>query len=254
MASLINPLLALIATGHAFDKHVLGKNGGEREFDNRFFGPSLPIHNYKDAAKMLQDIVRDKDNTVIAYNADECLVSLVNTAKNVYMAIDGKVRNGDCGSFYRPANPRNNPEQALDCLVRKTETFSSRANSYTFASKPHEIEKMVDQFTQKIRVCREAIRRLKDPQVREIIDMLNEREETLDAQAQAKADKRSEDIMAQAFIRFAKKADPSDYDIQVTGKDRATVTYIHRDELKEVELSPRNTKRVSQALGLALTA
>ena len=57
MASLINPLLALIATGHAFDKHVLGKNGGEREFDNRFFGPSLPIHNYKDAAKMLQDIV-----------------------------------------------------------------------------------------------------------------------------------------------------------------------------------------------------
>ncbi len=254
MASLINPLLALIATGHAFDKHVLGKDGGDREFSDRRFGAPLNVASYKDAAKLLQDIVRDKENTVIAYNADECLVSLANTAKNVYIAIDAKAGDGDCGSFYRPQNPSNNPEQTLDCLVRKTEKFAASEHSYTFATKPEEVSKMVDEFTQKIRVCRQAIRRLKEPEVREVIDMLNKREETLDAQAEAKANKRTEDKMAEAFIRFAKKAAPEDYDIEISGEGRATVTYIQKEDLKEVQLSERNTKKVVQALNLAVPA
>ena len=253
MGHSINPLLALVASGHAFNKHVLGEDGGDREFVQGRYGPSLKVSSVQDAARMLQDIVRDSKNTHVAYNPDDGYLSFVNTARNVQLAFNGYVSGGDCGTFFRPVNPQNEESVALDSLVRKTNNYTSSDNNYTITGDPKRIEQIVNDFCKKIRVSKAAVKRAGTEEVREITQMLNDREEHLEKHAAALEAKNQEDRLATRFIRCAKRAKPEDYEVELTGEGGCTVTYIDKkNEIQEVSFGERNTKRVARELGITL--
>jgi|TARA_R110002126_G_scaffold13118_7_gene57143 hypothetical protein len=251
MVSYINPILALVATGHAFDKHVLGKgDGGEKEFSERRFGPRISISSYQDAAKMLHDIVHDKKNTTVAYNPDDGYLSLVNTAKNVLVALSGGVRGGDCGTFMRPHNPSNNPEAALNCLMRKTKTYSSSEDAYKISNDPEEIAAIVEEFSNNIRPSKEAIARLKTPEVLAVTKTLKLRDKFLADREEKAATAAEETTVANRFLKAAKHSDESDYDIVVSGSGGSTITYLAKDDVQEIKLGEKQTNRVLSTLGM----
>lgn len=252
MVSYINPILALVATGHGYDKHVLGQGeGGEKEFSERRFGPRINISSYKDAAKMLHDIVHDKKNTTVAYNPDDGYLSLVNTAKNVLVALSGRVKGGDCGTFMRPHNPSNNPEAALNCLMRKTKTYSSSDDAYKISNDPDEIAAIVEEFSNNIRPSQEALERLKTPEVLAVTKTLKLRDKFLADREEKAAAQAEETMIANRFLKAARQGDESDYDIVVSGDGGSTITYLAKDDVAEIQLGQKQTNRVLSTLGMS---
>jgi hypothetical protein len=252
VANYINPILALVATGHGYDKHVLGQGeGGEKEFSERRFGPRINIASYKDAAKMLHDIVHDKNNTTVAYNPDDGYLSFVNTAKNVLVALNGGVKGGDCGTFMRPHNPSNNPEVALNCLMRKTQTYSSSDDAYKISNDPDEIMAIIEDFSNNIRPSKVALERLKSPEVQEVCKTLSLRDKFLAEREEKAAAEAEENTVANRFLKVAKRADESDYEIKVGDNGCSTITYLAKDDVAEIQLGQKQTNRVLSTLGMS---
>lgn len=249
MVQSLNKILALVATGHAYDKHVLGKDGGDREFSDRRFGKQLTVRSCADVAKMLQDIIKDK-NTHVAYASDTNAVFFANEQKNVSFVLDCHTKGGDCGTFMRPWNREHCGVVAYNNFLTRIE--NSRNGSFQIFTDPNACEQVVRSFLENIKPTRQMIERLNEREVQKVIEELNNREMHQEAASTAKIDSRQEDKLAQEFIRFAKKQDnKGEFEITIGDDGKATVIYPKKNDFVEATLGRKNTQRVKQALAIS---
>ena len=111
-------IIASIANGHAFDKHVRGIDPdtgrvdiGRQEFNTANAGkygqPITPqVQSQQDLANLIQDVL-DDPKTKAAYNVDTNMGVIYNADKNILIRLNASSNLEDAGSVYRLTGNRN---------------------------------------------------------------------------------------------------------------------------------------------------
>ncbi|MFE5321462.1 polymorphic toxin-type HINT domain-containing protein [Paenibacillus sp. NPDC056579] len=93
-----------------YDKHVLGKNGGMREY-----GDDFTKEDYYHAAFDLASSTIDGTNIIKRFQGDTEVIFRRSTNDIVYIHSDGEI-----GSFYKPKFGSSNPNAGYDYFIRTT--------------------------------------------------------------------------------------------------------------------------------------
>lgn len=133
----VSLISSVVATGHAYDKHVLGddpNSPGINKFNDPNLGRDLGINSKADLQEYIEDMLSKEGTRAFRDPNTPGRYVFYNRADNTMLVLNGK--DGDLGTIYRPERG----PQAWQSLVNNARSGPSKVN---IVGKPEDIEKLI---------------------------------------------------------------------------------------------------------------